>query len=240
MANARSGRCGLSQKGVEHELDAEVIHRTAEEYGRLFAVEHAIVIVILPRAFEHFEFLTDSGINIGSEFFGDDRVVDSGNGNRGAIGAVRRFLEEMDFLFLSIVNTFELDAFAQGPVDRKRADAENAFEFIEKFQRWTRRAIQLVHKGENRHAAPTAHFEKFPGLRLNAFACVDHHHDRIDGGEHAVGVFGKVFVTRRIEQIDSITAIFKLQNSRTNTNAAFAFQFHPVGGGRALVFTRSN
>ena len=146
----------------------------------------------------------------------------------------------MNFLFLAVVNALELDAFAERPIDRKRTDAEDAFQFIEQIQRRPRRAIQLVHESENRHATTTADLEKLARLRLNALTRVDHHHDRIHRREHAVSVFGKVLVPRRIEQIDRVTPVFKLQNSRADTDAAFPFEFHPIGGRRPLVFPRSH
>jgi hypothetical protein len=38
-------------------------------------------------------------------------------------------------------------------------------------------------------------------LSLDPFAGIDDHDGGVDGGEHAVGVLGEVFVTRGVEQV---------------------------------------
>jgi len=73
-------------------------------------------------------------------------------------------------------------------------------------------------------------------LRFDTFTRVDDHDDRIDGGENAIGVFGKILVARRVEEIDPVAAVFKLQDGGTDGNAALAFEFHPVRSRGALGF----
>ena len=72
------------------------------------------------------------------------------------------------------------------------------------------------------------------------FGGVDHHHHRIDGGQDAVGVFGKSLWPRRVEQVDAVAVVIELQDGGTDRDAALALQFHPVGGGGALVLARGN
>src|ERR1041384_3558155 len=48
---------------------------------------------------------------------------------------------------------------ADGPVHRKRADAEHALQFIEQLQRLAHRPVALVHEGEDWHPALAADLE---------------------------------------------------------------------------------
>ena len=115
------------------------------------------------------------------------------------------------------------------------ADAEHALQFVEKRDRIFRRPIALVHEGENRNAAPLAHFKEFARLRLDALACVDDHDRGVDGGEHAIGVFAEILVAGRIEEIDAVAVVVELQNRRRNRDAALLLELHPVRRRRALI-----
>src|SRR5207253_1960031 len=70
----------------------------------------------------------------------------------------------------------------------------------------------------------------------DAFGGVDDHHDRIDRGEHAVGVFGEILMARGVEQVEAVTVVVELQHRGTDRDAALFFELHPVGRRGALVF----
>ena len=136
---------------------------------------------------------------------------------------------------LAIIHAAEFRAVAERPVHRQRVEAEHAFEFVEQFEWRARGPIQLVHESEDRHAALAADFKEFQRLRLDALACVNDHHRGVHGGEHAVGVLGKILVTRRVEQVHHAAAVFKLQHGGRHGDAALLFQLHPIARRRALV-----
>jgi hypothetical protein len=140
----------------------------------------------------------------------------------------------MDLPGKALVDAAEIRAHPQRIIHGTGCQAEHIFEFVEQLERLERRAVELVHEGENGDAAPAADLEKLAGLRLDALARVDDHDGGIDGRQHAVGVFGKILVARGVEEIDPIAGIIELQDGRGNRNAALAFQFHPIGGGSAL------
>ena len=56
----------------------------------------------------------------------------------------------------------------------------------------------------------------------------------------AVGIFRKIFVTGRVEQVDHALAIRKLHHRTGHRNAALLFQFHPVGSRMAGSFACTN
>ena len=64
---------------------------------------------------------------------------------------------------------------------------------------------------------------------------VDHHHRRIDRGERAVGVFRKVLVARRVEQVEDAAVVFEGHHRGDDRDAALALDRHPVRAGRSPV-----
>ena len=102
------------------------------------------------------------------------------------------------------------------------------------------RPVALVHERENRHAALAADLEQFSRLRLDAFCGINHHHHRVHGGQHAISVLGKILVAGRVEQIEPVAVVIKLEHGRADRDAALLFQFHPVARRGALVLARGH
>jgi hypothetical protein len=69
----------------------------------------------------------------------------------------------------------------------------------------------------------------------DALAGVDDHQRGVHGGEHAVGVLGKVLVTGGVEQVDGAAGVVELQDGGADRDAALFLEFHPVRGRGALV-----
>ena len=88
--------------------------------------------------------------------------------------------------------------------------------------------VVLVEEREHRQAAGPADLEQLERLGLDALGRVEHHHDGVDAGEHAVGVLGEVAVAGRVEQVDDVVAVRELQHRRADRDAALALQLHPV------------
>jgi len=47
-------------------------------------------------------------------------------------------------------------------------------------------------------------------------------------------------VAGRVEQVEPVAVVIELEDGRTDGDAAFFFQLHPVGGGGALIFARGH
>jgi hypothetical protein len=103
---------------------------------------------------------------------------------------------------LNVVDALEVLAHADRPRERHGGDAQMLFDFVEQFERLAHFAVELVDEGDDRRLAAAADFEQLQRLRFDAVRAVDHHHGGVDRGQHAVGVFGEVFVARGVEQVD--------------------------------------
>ena len=146
----------------------------------------------------------------------------------------------MNLLLKTVIHATELWSIAKRPVDWERRNAERLLQVIEQLQRLARGAVALIHEGEDRHTATSAHFKQFARLRLDTLTCINHHDRGIDGREHAIGVLTEVIVARRIKKVDAKVVVVKLQHRAGDGDAALAFQFHPVTGGGALVLARGD
>jgi hypothetical protein len=112
---------------------------------------------------------------------------------------------------------------------------EDRLELVEERDRVARRPVALVHEGEDGDPAPAADLEELAGLGLDALARVDHHEDRVDRGQDAVGVLGEVLVAGRVEEVDRVAVVVELQDGRADRDARAALQLHPVRGRGPLV-----
>ena len=125
---------------------------------------------------------------------------------------------------------------ANRPGHRRGVERQRLFDFVENFERIARLAVELVDEGDDGNVAQAADLEQFARARLDALGGVDDHHGRIDGGQRAIGVFGKVFMAWRIQQVENAVAIFERHHGCHDRDAAFTFDAHPV---RACLAPRS-
>src|SRR3954447_6460398 len=226
----------MAEKSIEEKLHAEVIYATAEEDGRHLAGQNGFLVKAFARSVEHAEFLGDFMIGGFIHLLANDGIGKVRNSHGRAEFAADGALEEMELAGSAIENALEVRTIADRPVHGKSANPEDAFHFIQKSERLTRGPVAFVHESEDGHASLPADFKELPGLRLNAFAGVNDHDDRIYGRKDAVGVLGKILVTRSVEQVDAVAAVVELEDGGADRNAAFTLEFHPVGRGSALIF----
>ena len=186
--------------------------------------------------FEHGEFIDGLGEGVFVDLGFDEVIAEGGDANGGAEGPAGGAFEEVDGGVASVVEAAEEATEAEGPVDGAGGDAEDGFEFVDEFERRFGGPIEFVHEGEDGDAAFATDFEEFAGLGLDPVAGVDDHDGGIHGGEDAVGVFGEVFVTGGVEEVNDAVFVFELEDGGGDGDAALFFEFHPVGGGGALVF----
>src|SRR5690606_24135134 len=145
-------------------------------------------------------------------------------------------LVHMNGVGIKVVDTLELLAVAQRPVDRCAADIQNSLDFVEQFDGLAGVAVQLVHKGENRSVAQTADFHQLDCTFLYTLGAVDHHQRGVHRRQYAVRVLREVFVTGGIEQVDDGITIGKLHDRGGHGNTTLLLHRHPVGGGVAITF----
>ena len=194
----------------------------------------------MPGAVEHRELLLHLVEGVVVEPFAHDRVVEGGDADWGLKFTAGHALEEVHLPRAAVEHPAEAGAVAERPNHGRGLQAEHGLKLVEQLERVARRPVALVHEREDRHAATAADLEELARLGLHALRGVDHHERGVDGGEDAVGVLGKVLVAGGVEQVDGVAAVIELEDGGTDRDAALFLEFHPVGGGGALVFARGD
>ena len=161
---------------------------------------------------------------------GDARVVGAVDGERRRVLAKRRQPAAPD-----VIGAGERASAADRPGERRGVERERLLDLVEEIERIAGFAVHLVDEGDDRDVAQPADLEQFSRARLDALGRVDHHHGGVDGGQGPVGVLGKVFVARRVEQVEDAVAVFEGHHRGHDRNAALALDAHPVGAGLAAI-----
>ena len=160
----------------------------------------------------------------------DARIVRAIDGIRLRVLAERREATAPD-----VIGAGERASPADRPGERRRVERKGLLDLVEEIKRITGFAVHLVDEGDDRDVAQTADLEQFSRPRLDALGRIDDHDGRVDGGERAVGVLGKVLVAGRIEQVENAVAVFERHHRGHDGNAAVALDAHPVGAGLATI-----
>ena len=89
-------------------------------------------------------------------------------------------------------------ALAHGPGHGHAGHAQFALYFVQNVQWVSHFAVHFVDESDDGCVALAADFNEPSGLGFYAVGRVNHHEGGVYGGEHAVGVFAKVFVARGV------------------------------------------
>ena len=226
---ARARRRRQVDERVEHLADAEVVDRRAEEHRRLLAGEELRAVERRRRVGQQLD-LAGGLLVLHAEALGIGRVVEAGEDLVGIAVAVLAALEDAHLLLAQVHHAVEVLAHADRPGERHDLHAELALDLVHQDERLLHFAVHLVDEGQDRRVAGAADLQQAARLRLDAVGRVDHHQRGVDGGQHAVGVFGEVLVAGRVEQVDDAVAVFHLHHRRCDRDAALLLDLHPVGG----------
>ena len=139
-------------------------------------------------------------------------MFSEGNGFKILRQALAARLEHRHGLGAQIDDAAKRFALAHRPGHGHAGHAEFALHLVQDVQGVTHLAVHFVHERDDGRVALSAHLDQAAGLRFHTVGGVDHHQRGIHGGEHAVGVFGKIFVARRVEQVDHMFAVQHLHD----------------------------
>ncbi len=134
-----------------------------------------------------------------------------------------------------VVGAEEVAAAAHRPGHRGGVERQRLLDFVEQVERITGLTVHLVDEGDDRDVAQAADLEQLAGSRLDALGGVDHHDGRIDCGQGAIGVFRKVLVAGRIQQVEDQIVELEGHHRGHDRDAALALDLHPVGPGVAAL-----
>ena len=215
---------------VDQVPDAEILKRAAEQHWGHVALEEGLLVEGLQALDREMEFVDGLPSLVLGQKTGDLRVIGTGDGDRIFVLAEARQPLQAD-----VVGAGERAPAANRPRKRRRIERQCLLDLVEEVERIARLAVHLVDEGDGGNVAQAADLEEFARARLDALGGVDHHHRRVDGGQRAIGVLGKILVPRRVEQIEDAIGVFEGHDRGDDRNAALALDAHPVGAGFSAV-----
>ena len=141
---------------------------------------------------------------------------------------VHRSLEGRNRLFISVVNTLELMAAANRPVDRTRTDSQHRLDLIHQFKGIPGFPVHLINKSKNGNVAHNTDLEQLDRLRLDTLGSIYDHDRGIRRHKGSVCVLREILMPRGIQDIDAVTVVIKLHYRGGNGNPPLLLDLHPV------------
>ena len=236
LGHARGRRRSHLQEVLQKRLNAEVGQCGTEEYRRQRAGVYAVHVKFLTGAAEQLDVILQGLPKTFADHRLQLRIVRLVNGNLGFLGAGDgSSLKRHDMVFLAVIDALEFLAAADWPVNGIGVNAQLLFQLVEQVIRVAGLQVHLVDKSENRDTAHGADLEQLAGLCLDALGCVDNHDCGVRSHQGAVGVLREVLMTRGIQNVDAVSAVFKLKHRGRDRDAALLLNFHPVGNGMTRI-----
>ena len=227
----RPRRGGRSRQPVEQFPDPEIIERRAEIHRRQRAF--AVGLQVKGRTqlgrharafFQRFDLrAVEHVLKRGIIHAGDLQAV----AGKFALGVV---VQRNELVVDQVVAALELPPHADGPRRRRHVERQRLFDLVKNFKGLAGFAVHLVDEGHDRDVAQAADLEQLQGLGLDTLGGVDDHDGGIHGRQRAVGVFGKVTVTGRVEQVEGTARVVVGHDRRGDGDPALALHLHPVRG----------
>ena len=182
---------------VQHLAHTEVVDGRAEQHRRLFAVEKLRFVKGGRGACHQLQLVTRL-LELGAEARQALGVVQPGQHVFVAPAPVFPSRKHPHLVGAAVVHAAEGLAHADRPGERHHRHAQLALDLVHQVQRGLHLAVHLVDESEDGRVARPADLQQAPRLRFHAVTRVDHHQRRVHGGEHSVGVFAEILVTRSV------------------------------------------
>ena len=145
-------------------------------------------------------------------------------------------LKEVKFLFINIIYAFEAGTTFNRPCQRTDTNGKFFFQLIQQIERIFSFTVHLIDKNNYRSLSHTANFHQLARLCFHTFCTIHHNNYTIHSRQSTISIFGKVLVSRSIENIDFIIMIIKLHHRSGNRDTTLLFNIHPVGCCSFLYF----
>ena len=231
-------RCNID-KAIQHFLYAEIINRRAEKHRVYFAAHIRFPVKIGINRRYHFHFFTQFGGGSFAHVFFQVRVIEViklYRFFRVVLLSVRTKQDQL--LLINIVNTLKTLPHTDGPRQRYNLQIQFSFDLIEQIHCVFSLAVEFIDEYDNRSFTHFAHADEFFGLLLYPFRHVDNHNGTIHRRQSPIGIFRKILVTRRIQNINFAPAILKPHHGSRHRDTPLPFDFHKIGGRSFLDFIR--
>ena len=237
LGMAHPGRRGNADETVEQFAHAEIVKRTAEKDRSHFAATVAVQIKLRVNPFDQLQVVAQV-LGKRCDILIDGRIVQF-NVQLHPFGTLLVFGEKQrQPIGIEVVNTFKRGTGADRPRQRTYFDLQFGLDLVEQVERILAGTVEFIDENHHRGLAHTANLHQLTRLGLDTFRTVDHDDHAIDRRQRAVGVFGKILVPRRIEDIDLAILILETHHRGRDRNTPLPLDLHKVRSGSLLDLVR--
>ena len=232
LGGARVG--GYLDETIQEFLHTEIVKGRTEEDGGYAGSQIVIVVEGRIDAIHQFQVFAQLHsvlfAHVGFEFFAVN-----------IYGHVLRHLlfvggEEVELSFVYIIDSLESLSLIDGPGEGAHTDLQLFLQFVQQVEGVATLAVHLVDKYDDGRIAHAANVHQFARLGLHTLGTIHNDDGTIYGRERSEGVFGKILVTRGVEDVHLVAIVVKLHDGGGDGDTALFLDFHPVAGGCLLDF----
>ena len=148
--------------------------------------------------------------------------------------------KQVELLLVDIIDALELGTLVDGPRQRTDLDFQFLLQLVQQVERVAALTVHLVDEDDDGRIPHAAHRHQLAGLSLHTLRTVYHDDGRVDSRQRAVGILGKVLVTRGVEDVHlilyvrALRSIVELHDRGRDGDATLLLDVHPVAGGGFL------
>jgi hypothetical protein len=181
-----------------------------------------------PKLSRHFKFFMEFLQKLGRDMLRELGVIDAGNldafSHLVAVGAVH----DLKPVVQKIVSPYKFAPDADRPGGRGYVNRKVLLDLVDDLEHVAGFAVHLVAEGQDRQIAQAADLEQLAGLAFYALGAVDHHDCGVDGGQGAIGVFGKVAVAGGVDKVEAVVPEVEGHCAGRDRDPAIRLDLHEV------------
>src|SRR5690606_10456077 len=144
--------------------------------------------------------------------------------------------KKVDIFLPNVINPLEVITHTNREAQWCHSKTQFLLYFIHQIESIVSFSIEFVDENNHRDVSHTTNFNEFFGLLFYPFGNVYYYDYAIYGCKGTIGIFCKILVPRRIENIDFFSFIIECQNRCGYRNPSLSFDFHKVRSGSFFDF----
>ena len=137
-------------------------------------------------------------------------------------------IEEQKTLVIQIVYPFEILTHIDGPAQRPQLDIEFFLDLFQQIKWLFSVPVHLVDEHDHGGVTHATNFHKLTRLLLYSLHTIHYKNYRVYRRQRPIGVFRKILVTGRIQQIDEHIPIGETHHGGGHTDTPLALDLHKV------------
>ena len=226
---SRQRRRGHGKEMLQENLHTEIGQSGSEKYGGQVAASDQIQVKFRACAVQELHLFQ----KLIHGLFPDElpervRIGKRNLGGKALLRSLFRIGIGDDTALVPVIYALKSFSGTDGPVHGTGGDSQLLFDLVQQVEGIVGIPVHLVDKGKNRDFAHHADLEQLSGLRLHALGGIDYHDRGVRRHQRPVGILGEILMSRRIQNIDAVSVIFKLENGGGDGNSSLLLDLHPV------------